>query len=87
MSIDDSLHRMSAAQLTAGLKKGAFSAAEVCEASIARIERLDADINAVIVKDYERARAEARLADEAIARGQMKPLNIRSSIAMFICGI
>jgi amidase len=74
MSIDDSLHRMSAAQLTAGLKKKAFSAAELCEASIDRIERLDSQTNAVIVKDYERARAEARMADEAIARGQMKTL-------------
>lgn len=74
MSITDSLHRMSAAQLSAGLKKKAFSAAELCEASIDRIERLDSQTNAVIVKDYERARAEARMADEAIARGQMKPL-------------
>lgn len=74
MSITDSLHRMSAAQLSAGLKKKAFSAAELCEASIDRIERLDSRTNAVIVKDYERARTEARLADEAIARGQMKPL-------------
>ncbi len=74
MSIDDSLHRMSAAQLAAGLRKKAFSAAELCEASIDRIERLDTQTNAVIVKDYERARAEARMADEAIARGQVKPL-------------
>lgn len=74
MSITDSLHRMSAAQLSAGLKKKAFSAAELCEASIDRIERLDSQTNAVIVKDYERARTEARMADEAIARGQMKPL-------------
>jgi amidase len=74
MSLDASLHRMSAAQLTAGLKKKAFSATEICEASIDRIEALDPKINAVIIRDFERARAEARMADEAIAKGQMKAL-------------
>lgn len=65
---------MSAAAMAAGLRKKTFSAAELCEASIARIERLDGATNAVIVKDYERARAEAKLADEALARRQAGPL-------------
>jgi amidase len=75
MSLDASLHRMTAAQIAAGLKKKTFSAAEICEASIARIEALDGDVNAVVVRDFERARAEARMADVAIARGENKPLN------------
>jgi len=74
MSIETSLHRMTAGQIAAGLRKKAFSAAEACDAAIARIEALDGAINAVVVRDFERARADARLADAAIARGELKSL-------------
>ncbi|RYD96455.1 MAG: amidase, partial [Sphingomonadales bacterium] len=65
---------MTVSQLAAGLKKKAFSAQELCRASIARIEALDPQINAVVVRDFERAGNEARLADEALARGEQKAL-------------
>lgn len=68
MNLDASLHRMTAAELAAGLKRKAFSATELCDASIARIEALDEKINAVVVRDFERARTEARMADDAIAK-------------------
>lgn len=74
MTLDASLHRMTAAQLAAGLKRKAFSATELCEATIARIEALDPQVNAVVVRDFERARTEARMADDAIARGKAGPL-------------
>lgn len=74
MSLDESLVRMTAAQLATGLRKKAFSAQELCEASISRIEALDPQTNAVVVRDFERARTEARLADEAIAKGDVKAL-------------
>ena len=74
MSTDIALHRMTARDMAAGLKKKAFSATELCEASIARIETLDTNINAVIVRDFDRARADARAADLAIGRGEFKPL-------------
>ena len=74
MGLDDSFFRMTVSQLAAGLKKKAFSAQELCRASIARIEALDPRINAVVVRDFERARNEARLADEALARGEQKTL-------------
>lgn len=74
MSIEHSLHRMTASQIAAGLRKKQFSAAEICDASIDRIEALDGQVNAVVVRDFERARTEARLADEAIARGEAKAL-------------
>ncbi len=74
MGLDDSLLRMTAAQIATGLRKKAFSAQEVCAASIARIESLDRQVNAVIVRDFERARAEARMADEALSRGEAKAL-------------
>lgn len=74
MSNDIALHRMTARDMSAGLKKRSFSALELCEASIARIETLDSNINAVVVRDFERARADARAADLAIGRGESKPL-------------
>ena len=74
MSLDAGFFRMTAAQLAAGLKKKAFSAQELLQASIERIEALDPQINAVVVRDFERARTEARLADEALARGEQKAL-------------
>ena len=70
MSTDPSLHRMTASQLAAGLRKKAFSATELCEAHIDRIERLDGQVNAVVVRDFDRARAEARQADVAMSRGE-----------------
>ncbi len=74
MTFDASLHLMTAAQLAAGLKRKSFSASELCEAAIARIEALDSRINAVVVRDFERARTEARMADDAIAKDRAGPL-------------
>ncbi|MGH7010193.1 MAG: amidase family protein, partial [Caulobacteraceae bacterium] len=50
------------------------SALEACEAAIARIEARDGSINAVVVRDFERAREAAKAADGAIARGETRPL-------------
>jgi amidase len=43
---------------------------ELTEHYIARIERLDREINAVVVRDFERARAAARAADARLAAGE-----------------
>ncbi|MDX6752281.1 amidase [Geminicoccaceae bacterium 1502E] len=45
-------------------------ALELLEHHIERVERLDGEINAVCVRDFERARADASKADEALARGE-----------------
>lgn len=74
MGIEHDLAKTTAAGLSAGLKKKAFSATELCDASVARIEALDSKINAVVVRDFDRARSDARQADQAIARGEFKPL-------------
>src|SRR5262245_48077813 len=74
MSPAPDLARTTAAALAAGLKKKSFSAVELCEATISRIEALDPKINAVVVRDFDRARNDARAADMAIARGDIKPL-------------
>jgi amidase len=42
--------------------------------SISRIEALDQRLNAVVVRDFERAREAAKAADAALARGEGRPL-------------
>jgi len=50
-----------------------LSALELLEHTIARIEVLDGRFNAVVVRDFDRARA-ARVADAALGRGEVNPL-------------
>ena len=64
----------SATELTAALAARKVSARELTDAAIARIESRDKTINAVVVRDFDRARAAARAADEALARGERRPL-------------
>src|SRR5438128_8580572 len=63
----------SATALIAKLMRGEITAVEAVEAHIARIERVNAPLNAVVVKRYETARTEARAADERRARGEPLP--------------
>ena len=58
-----------ASQLVQALAARDIGALELCDATIARIERLDAHINAVVVRDFDRARLQARAADAALSRG------------------
>ena len=51
-----------------------ISSAELVDFSISRIEALDTNINAVVVRDFERARGAALAADSALARGEARPL-------------
>jgi amidase len=74
MSPAPDLARATVASLAAGLRKKSFSALELTDASISRIEALDREVNAVVVRDFDRARADARAADNAIARGEFKTL-------------
>ena len=60
--------------LSKALAKKEVSALELAEHAIGRIERHDAKINAVCVRDFERARDAARAADAARARGDNRPL-------------
>ena len=68
------LEYLSAGQLTEGLRRRRFSSLELTDHLIARIERRDGAINAVVVRDFERAREAARAADAALARGDQRPL-------------
>lgn len=64
----------SAEALAAALRVGAVNSVELTDEAIARIERDDQAINAICVPDFDRARAAARAADRARARGEDRPL-------------
>lgn len=64
----------SIADLTKALQSRRMSAFELLEHVIARIEALDQRLNAVVVRDFGRARAVAKAADAALARGDRRPL-------------
>jgi fatty acid amide hydrolase len=66
----ETLTSLSAVELAAMIARGDISAAEAVEVHIERIERVNPAINAVVVKRYDAARAEAKAADERRARGE-----------------
>lgn len=63
-----------ATDLVQALAARRVSALELADAAIARIEARDGPINAVVVRDFDRARDAARQADAALARGERGPL-------------
>ena len=64
----------SIAQLTEALWSRRMSASELLDHVVARIEALDQRVNAVVVRDFDRARTAASSADRALARGERRPL-------------
>jgi len=64
----------SAGDLVADLAARRVSAVELLDHAIARIEALDKSINAVVVRDFDRARQAAIAADQALTRGERRPL-------------
>ncbi|WP_040811139.1 amidase [Nocardia concava] len=64
----------SAEALSAALRAGEVTSLELTDEAIAGIERDDKAINAICVPDFDRARAAAREADAARARGEDRPL-------------
>ena len=67
------------------LRDRQVSAVELLELHLERIERLNGPLNAIVVKDFERARAAAHAADAARAKGEAGallglPLTIKDSI-------
>lgn len=63
-----------ASELVADLAARRVSSVELLDQAIARIEALDKAINAVPVRDFDRARQAAIAADQALARGERRPL-------------
>ena len=62
---DNELAYCTAQEVAGELAQKRVSAVELVDAAIARIEALDGKINAVVVRDFERARTAARAADSA----------------------
>jgi amidase len=71
---DEAPNYRSATDLTQALAVRRVSARELLNASIRRIEAFDAKVNAVVVRDFDRARAAADAADAALDRGERRPL-------------
>ena len=63
-----------AGEMLADLAARRVGALELTDAAIARIERLDGAVNAVVVRDFDRARSAAKAADQALSRGERRPL-------------
>ena len=75
----------SATSLVAALRSGTIGARELTELYIRRIERHDPALNAVVVRDYARAREQAMVAEHARARGEHRallglPITLKESI-------
>ena len=68
------LEYRSATELVAALAGKRISSVELTDFSISRIEANDKSINAVVVRDFDRARIGAAAADAALARGERRPL-------------
>lgn len=82
---DDPLF-MSATRLAQLIREKKISSVEVVRRHIERIQKVDPMLNAVVMPCFDRALAEAKAADEALARGQVKgalhgvPMTIKDSI-------
>jgi len=75
----------SATAMLRALRAKQVSAVELLELHLDRIERLNGPLNAIVIKDYDRAREAAKAADTARARGEDGkllglPLTIKDAI-------
>lgn len=68
--MSNDLHFQSGARLARMIKRREISSRELLEHFIARVELHDTKINAVVARDYDRARQKAVAADEALARDE-----------------
>jgi amidase len=61
----------SARQLAADIRRKKIGCLELLDLYLARVDRYNGALNAIVVRDVERARSRARAADRALARGQV----------------
>ncbi|MDX5299261.1 MAG: amidase, partial [Gammaproteobacteria bacterium] len=66
------LYRWSARELIQHLKDGSISSEEATRVLLARIERVNPTLNAVVTLDAERALRDARAADQERAQGKLR---------------
>ena len=74
-------------QQVAAIRRGELGSAELLDAQLARIERIDPQVNAVCTLSIDDARARARAADQATAAGEFwgplhgAPITVKDAIA------
>lgn len=73
-TLTNDLADATAGETVRAIAAGKVSALEATDAAIARIEARDGTVNAVVVRDFDRAREAAKAADAAVAHGERKPL-------------
>jgi aspartyl-tRNA(Asn)/glutamyl-tRNA(Gln) amidotransferase subunit A len=67
-------HHATVAEIGRGLRAGEFSSVEITQHFLRRIDQANASLNAFVTVTPERAMADARRADERIAKGGAGPL-------------
>ena len=72
--VDKELHLRTLCELGRGLGDGEFSAIELTEALLSRIDSAGSELNAFITLTGERALAAAADADQALSKGDTRPL-------------
>jgi amidase len=73
-SMDTNLETATALDTAALVRSGRISAVEACQAAIDRIEAKNGPLNAVVVKDYDRALTAAQAIDESCTPDDARPL-------------
>ena len=68
------MHNKSIVELSQALRAGKFSSVELTRHLLARIRRLDGRLNSFVTVTDERALAQARAADQRLAKGSAGPL-------------
>jgi aspartyl-tRNA(Asn)/glutamyl-tRNA(Gln) amidotransferase subunit A len=68
------MHDKTIAELARGLKNKEFSSLELTQGFLARIRQYDAQLNAFVTVTEDEALAQAKAADERLARGEAGPL-------------
>lgn len=79
------MHYETATSMMAALRARRVSSVELVDAAIARIAKVDAQLNTVVVHDFDRAHQAAKAADAARARGEDSallglPLTVKEAI-------
>jgi amidase len=64
-------HFRSAKQLAADIRRGRLGALEALDLFLARVDRFNPQLNAIVVRDVDAARRRARQADAALRRGKV----------------
>lgn len=74
MSIPSLTSEPTATELAADIASGKTTSVDATESAITRIQEQDEAINAIIVRDFDAARQQARNADARLAKGEKAPL-------------